>query len=884
VALKLLLPERVDQRGLDYFAREARAGGRLSHPGIVSVYGTGSDEGLHWIAMELVDGGCDLRHSLESLREEGELPKDYYRDVAHFVAELADALEVAHTAGVIHRDLKPGNVLVTQEERPKLLDFGLAKLTDEMSISIAGDLVGTYFYMSPEQVAAKRAGLDHRTDIFSLGVMLYEMLTLVRPFEGDTTEQVANKILWDDPPSPKDIRSKVPQDLAVICGKCLEKRREVRYGSMAELAAELRRYLADEPILARPPGTVQRTAKWVRRNPTKSSLMGLGTAALVVISGLALRIADEKDKTVTALERAQVAEVNARSEAERAITAQEEEAAQRVEAEDARAEAEQRAEELQQVSDFQAEQLSTLDVPAMGQGLRAGLLDAAWKAGELAGRTTEELEKAKADLEQQVLGADFTGLALTALDEHVFVGALEALEEFENQPLVQAQLLHTLGSTLRDLGLLDRALEPQEQAVEIRKRKLGDEHPDTLLSINGLGDLLYAQGRLDEAEPLMQETLEISRRLLGDEHPRTLDAVLNLGALFSARGKLDKAEPLYREALEGHRRTLGGDHPSTLQSTNNLGFLLKKQGKLNEAESLYRKTLEGRRRTLGDDHPNTLVSINNLGALLKAQGKLDEAESFYREALEGLRRMLGNEHPSTLTSTNNLGLLLMKQGKLDESEPLLREVLEGRRRALDKEHPDILQSLNNMGSLLYAQGHPAQAEPFFREALQGLRRRLGEEHTYTLTLINNLGLLLMGQDKLEEAGALLREALRVRRRMLGNEHPSTLLSINNLGRLCQEQDKLDEAERFYRESMNRRRTILGDKHPDTLISIHNLASLLKELGKLEEAETLARETVEFTKQDSPELAKHKALLKEILALQASESDTPTKQTRESDDG
>ena len=337
VALKLLLPERVDQRGLDYFAREARAGGRLAHPGIVSVYGTGSDEGLHWIAMELVDGGCDLRHSLESLREEGELPKDYYRDVAHFVAELADALEVAHTAGVIHRDLKPGNVLVTPEERPKLLDFGLAKLTDEMSISIAGDLVGTYFYMSPEQVAAKRAGLDHRTDIFSLGVMLYEMLTLVRPFEGDTTEQVANKILWDDPPSPKDIRSKVPQDLAVICGKCLEKRRDVRYGSMAELAAELRRYLADEPILARPPGVVQRTAKWVRRNPTKSSLMGLGTAALVVISGLALRIADEKDKTVTALERAQVAEVDARTEAERAITAQEEEAAQRIEAEEARA-------------------------------------------------------------------------------------------------------------------------------------------------------------------------------------------------------------------------------------------------------------------------------------------------------------------------------------------------------------------------------------------------------------------------------------------------------------------------------------------------------------------------------------------------------------------
>ena len=281
VALKLLLPERVDQKGLDFFAREARAGGRLAHPGIISVFGTGETDGLHWISMELIEDACDLRHSLEGIREKSELPDDYYSQVARFTAELADALEAAHASHVIHRDLKPGNIMVTPNEHPKVADFGLAKLVDERSISLAGDLVGTYYYMSPEQVAAKRMGLDHRTDVFSLGVVLYEMLTLVRPFEGDTTEQVAHKIMVVDPPTAREVRSKVPLELAVICGKAMEKDRDQRYGSMAELAADLRRHLANEPILARPPTALQRAAKWVKRNPTKSTALGLLTVALV---------------------------------------------------------------------------------------------------------------------------------------------------------------------------------------------------------------------------------------------------------------------------------------------------------------------------------------------------------------------------------------------------------------------------------------------------------------------------------------------------------------------------------------------------------------------------------------------------------------------------
>jgi len=848
VALKLLLPERVDSKGLDFFAREARAGGRLAHPGIVSIHGTGEDEGLHWIAMELVEEACDLRRSLDAMREEDELPGDYYRHVADFLAQVADALEVAHAAGVIHRDLKPANILVTPDEHPKVSDFGLAKLTDEHSISLAGDLVGTYFYMSPEQVAAKRMGLDHRTDIFSLGVVLYEMLTLVRPFEGDTTEQVAHKILVVDPPPPNELRSKVPRDLAVICGKALEKDPDRRYTTMAELAADLRRHLADEPILARPPGTVERAVKWVRRNPTKSAVAGVAAAALVVISWLGLLAVENADRAQKSAElatsRAETLEERSRELAEANADLVDErdradESARR--AEEQRAEAEtqkllaqesaqreaQRAEELQQVSDFQAEQLSGVDAAAMGLTIRSMVLERARAAGERAGREPTVLEEEQAALEKLLAGANFTDLALAVLDKEVFGGALKALENFEEQPLVQAQLLQTVASTLRELGLLERAMEPQEQALEIRRRELGDEDPDTLTSINDLGHLLKTRGKLDEAYPLFREALEGFRRTLGDEHPDTLVSLINLGTQLTAQGKLDEADPLLRAGLEGFRRTLGDEHPSTLASINNLGRLLKTQGKLDDAEPLLREALEGLRRTLGDEHPDTLISIGNLGSLLYQQGKLDDAGPLLREALEGLRRTLGDEHPGTLGSIGNLGRLLKTQGKLDDAEPLLREVLEGCRRTLGDEHSYTLVSLGNLGGLLHAQGRLDEAELLLREGLEARRRTLGDKHPSTLNSIVNLGGLLRDQGKLDDAEPLLREALEGCRRMLGDEHPYTLISINNLGGLLHAQGRLDEAELLYREGLEARRRTLGDEHPGTLKVKQRLEALLK---------------------------------------------------------
>ncbi len=280
VAIKFILPDRVDDQAVAFFAREARAGGRLNHPCVVAVHATGVTQGLHWIAQELVPGGATLRNFIEDVRRSGAIPSDYYERLAHFVAELTDAMQFAHEAGVIHRDLKPSNILITTEDRPKITDFGLARLLDEASLSGPFAVEGTPHYMSPEQVVGKTVRIDHRTDIFSLGAVFYEALTLRRPFTSETQAGLYDLILSVDPPDPRSIRPRVPVDLAVVCMKALEKRREDRYSSMRELGDELRRFLGHEPVVATRPGPGRRTGKWMRRHPAASVALLLGLVLL----------------------------------------------------------------------------------------------------------------------------------------------------------------------------------------------------------------------------------------------------------------------------------------------------------------------------------------------------------------------------------------------------------------------------------------------------------------------------------------------------------------------------------------------------------------------------------------------------------------------------
>ena len=329
------------------------------------------------------------------------------------------------------------------------------------------------------------------------------------------------------------------------------------------------------------------------------------------------------------------------------------------------------------------------------------------------------------------------------------------------------------------------------QALQERREKLGDSHPDTLTSIDSMGKLLQEMGKLEEARPLLKEALQTRRDTLDDpRHPDTLRSINNMATLLQAMGKLEEARLLYKEALQGRRETLGDRHPDTLVSINNMGGLLADMGKLEEAMPLYEEDLQASRETLGDRHPSTLISIGNMGSLLlKAMGKLEEAKPLYEGALQGCRAALGESHPNTLTSINNMGQLLQAMGKLEEAMPLLEEALQAKRETLGDRHPGTLISIGSMGSLLQGMGKLEEAMPLFEEALQAHRETLGDRHPGTLISIGSMGSLLQDMGQLEEARPLYEEALQARRETLGDRHPKTLISIQNMTGLLQAMGK-----------------------------------------------------------------------------------------------
>ena len=314
VALKILHPQfGISDESLVRFRREAEAYGRLQHPAIVAIYTVGEADGLHYIAEELVGDGYTMADWLAEMREASALPEGYYSDMVTFLADVAEALDAAHAEGVIHRDVKPSNVLVASDGKPKVADFGLALMHDSFGVSHTGQLVGTTAYMSPEQVASKRMGIDHRTDVFSLGVTMYEALTLRRPFDGDTRHQLLQQILVEDPPDPHTVRSRCPDEIAHICMMALEKNPERRYPTAGALAADLRRWLAHEPVSARPPGVVRRISKWIRRHPILSSSAALVLAALGVISFLLVQKTEAERRALANEVAAKAAEKESRA-------------------------------------------------------------------------------------------------------------------------------------------------------------------------------------------------------------------------------------------------------------------------------------------------------------------------------------------------------------------------------------------------------------------------------------------------------------------------------------------------------------------------------------------------------------------------------------------
>jgi serine/threonine protein kinase/tetratricopeptide (TPR) repeat protein len=840
VALKVIKPGMDSAQVIARFEAERQALAMMDHLHIAKVLDAGSTTlGRPYFVMELVRGVpitkfCDQEHLTPRERLELFVP-------------VCQAVQHAHQKGVIHRDLKPSNILVTLYDGkpvPKVIDFGVAKalhqkLTDRTLFTDFGAVVGTLEYMAPEQAALSHLDVDTRSDVYSLGVLLYELLTGTTPFERKRLRQAAldemlRIIREEEPPKPSTRLSQSGESLPSIAAqrktepaklsrlvrgeldwivmRALEKDRSRRYETANGIARDIQRYLAGEAVLAAPPNTAYRLRKFVRRN--RAQVVAGGVVAASLVLGMI--------GTGLALKRALRAEWGLRRQLDETEKAQQAEKA--------------RADELKHVSDFQEKMLAQVDAATAGAKLTADVNRRFAAALEKDKAPEADRGKQASAFRAQWARVNATDAATALIDETILKPAVKAIDaQFKDQPVVDAQLRQTLAKRYRDLGLYDASFPLQKQAVDVRRRVLGEEHPDTLNSISNMGALLHRQGKYAAAEAYYREALEKRRRVLGEEHPDAIESINNLGLLLLIQGKFAEAEPYYREALEKSGHVLGKEHPFTLISIRNMGLLLNAQGKHAAAEPFFREALEKRRRVLGEEHPDTLDSIISMGVLLLNQGKRAAAEPYVREALEKQRRVLGEEHPNTLTSINLMGVLLHGQGKRAAAEPYVREALEKRRRVLGEEHPDTIETIYLMGFLLEAQGKRAEAEPYFRDALEKKRRVLGEEHANTLLSINTMGALLQAQGKLAEAEPYYREALEKRRRVLGEEHPDTLVSINNMGFLLQAQGKLAEAEPYYREAVEKRRRVLGEEHQLTLVSIIYSGDLLREMNKPAEA-------------------------------------------------
>ena len=813
VALKIIKPGLASSEMLRRFEREWQALGRLQHPGIAQIYEAGTaDTGSGpqpYFAMEFIVG-----RTLTQYAAERELDT---RRRLELVTRMCDAVQHAHERGLIHRDLKPGNILVDAAGQPKILDFGVARLTDSDAHATrqtdVGQLVGTLAYMSPEQVLADPLELDTRSDVYALGVILYELLAGRLPYTiGARLHEAVQAIREEDPARLSSISRTYRGDIETIAAKALEKDKARRYASAGALADDIRRYLADQPISARSPSATYQLQKFARRH--KALVGGVAAVFVVLVSGIVAstwqavrasraegnalaaerQVARERDEVITQRNRALEAQTQAQQERNQALAAK------------------QRADTEAAISKAVTEFLQN-DVLAQASAAEQSRPDTP-PDPDLKVRTA--LDRAAARIDQR----------------------------FRDQPSVEASIRHTIGAAYRDLGLYPQARQQMERAFDLRRSSLGGDDPLTTETMADLAGLSTLEGKYKPAESLYLKTIDGLRRAHGDDHQDVLVAMSNLALLYQYQGRYADAVALIRKVLDAERRTLGAEHPATLTTTMLLGRAYMLGGKYAQAESVYTKLLSVQARVLGADHPERLAVMGDLAGAYSRDAKPAEAESLYIRAVPAYRRVLGPDHPDTLAATSSFGLLLKNQGKFTEAEPLYLEVLGTRRRVLGDEHPDTLSSMNNLGALYVAQNRFTDAEPLLVKVLAERKRILGAEHPNTLNTMSNLGQMYLRQGKYKEAEPYYSEILAIRKRVLGPEHPDTLFMMNNLGVLYSQAGKSREAEALYLELLEIRRRTAGESHPATLLPTDNLGALYLKRGDYARAEEMFKKAYE----------------------------------------
>ena len=730
VALKVMKPDLVSRSALRRFEYESQLLARLRHPNIAQIYEAGThgegDKAVPFFAMEYIPNA-------RPVTEHARRMKLATRDRLALFAKVCDAVHHGHLKGIIHRDLKPGNILVDSSGEPKVIDFGVARAIDaDMAATTlqtgVGQLIGTLQYMSPEQCEADPHAIDTRSDVYALGVVLYELLCGSLPYDLSQKPvlDAVRAIREDTPARPSTFDRTLRGDVETIILKSLEKDRERRYPSAEALMSDIHRYLRHEPIMARPPSVRYQFRKFARRN--RAAVIGAAAVFVALLAGAIVSL-------VFAVGQAQ-----ARRESER----------REVDARVAQQEAVRQMKIAQAINDFLNEDLLGAASP-QELGATASIIEVLNAASDNVQGRFEDEPLVEAGV-RSTLGNTYASLGeYSSAEPHLIESLRLARERLGNDHAETARSMNDLAVLYQLQGRYDEAEPLHLEALDTQRSLTGDEDPDTLVYMSDLGAVYFYQSRYDEAVPLCVRTLKLRRRLLGNDDPETHETMNVLAVIYTQMGRFEDAEPLFVETLTTARRTRGEDHPDTLQAMANLGSMYDSARRFDDAEPLMIKSLELRRRVLGDDHPETLFSIANLGLLYLKLDRYDHAEPLLVESLESRRRVLGTAHPDTATSLNNLAGFYTRQKLYDQAQPLLADLVTAWRDALGSRHVYVGIGLANYGSCLTHLQRFEEAEPALLEAHEIFLARVGADHARTLDSIKYLVNLYDAWSKADEA-------------------------------------------------------------------------------------------------------------------------------------